>query len=413
MKHTNFLLIFIFISISLFPAELIKENSDIKIHLVTLGPGDEIFLRWGHFGIIVDYPDDSPRNDIFFDYGTFSFKQEAFVKNFINGVMTYSKEGNYSQFILDYYTDTNRTIILQELNLTSEQKTQYIEKLLSEMRPENKYYQYDQYKNNCVTEMVTYLDFLLEGQFFKGSNNRTGRSFRDLSRDYVSSNYFYNLLIMFVLGSKVEYNITDNESLFLPDYAMKWADKTLIEDEAGNIIPLVKNKVVLNTSVGRDPVILNSKPNILLNLVIGILIAVISVVIGGNNKLKDFIYILTGTLLGFAGVLLFFMSFFTGHYYIHNNWNLIMINPLSFIIAIGSILRLIDKLKEKGTRMIQIYIDLTLIFTIAMLILKAAGLIYQQNGEIIALIVPALIVNSSLKLLIPGKTSQEGELNSL
>lgn len=400
MKHIKFLLILLFLSFSLFPSEISKNMEDVKIQLVTLGPGNEIFLRWGHFGIIIDYPDESSRNDIFFDYGTFSFEQKDFVKNFINGVMTYSKEGSYAEFVMDYYTDTNRTIILQELNLTTEQKNQYIDQLLSEMRPENKYYQYDQYKNNCVSEMINYLDYLIDGQFFKGSSNRTGRSFRDLSRDYVSSNYFYNLLIMFVLGSKVEYNITDQESMFLPDYAMNWADQVVITDNEGNEKPLVKNRVVLNESEGRDPVIVNATQKTLLNMFIGIIMALISILISRSKILKRVTFLIAGLLLGFAGIILFFMAFFTGHYYIHNNWNLIMINPLSLTIAIGAILSFTKRFRDKGNRLIQLYIDITLIFTVAMVILKSIGLIYQQNGEIIALLLPVMIANSSLKTLL-------------
>lgn len=400
MKHIKFLLILLFLSFSLFPSEISKNMEDVKIQLVTLGPGNEIFLRWGHFGIIIDYPDESSRNDIFFDYGTFSFEQKDFVKNFINGVMTYSKEGSYAEFVMDYYTDTNRTIILQELNLTTEQKNQYIDQLLSEMRPENKYYQYDQYKNNCVSEMINYLDYLIDGQFFKGSSNRTGRSFRDLSRDYVSSNYFYNLLIMFVLGSKVEYNITDQESMFLPDYAMNWADQVVITDNEGNEKPLVKNRVVLNESEGRDPVIVNATQKTLLNMFIGIIMALISILISRSKILKRVTFLIAGLLLGFTGIILFFMAFFTGHYYIHNNWNLIMINPLSLTIAIGAILSFTKRFRDKGNRLIQLYIDITLIFTVAMVILKSIGLIYQQNGEIIALLLPVMIANSSLKTLL-------------
>ena len=52
-----------------------------KIYLATMGPGDEIFLRWGHFAIVVDYED---KKDLLFDYGNFSFAQDDFVPNFLN-----------------------------------------------------------------------------------------------------------------------------------------------------------------------------------------------------------------------------------------------------------------------------------------------------------------------------------------
>ncbi len=402
MKHKILLIIYFFFSFSVFSSNSGKNSDDIKIHLVTLGPGTEIFLRWGHFGILVDYPKDSKRKDIFYDYGTFSFEQGDFVKNFVNGVMTYSKERYYGNAIMHAYKLENRSITMQELNLSQKQVKTYIRKLYSEVQPKNKYYQYDQYRNNCVSEMVRYLDLLTEGEFLKNTSANTGRSFRDYSRDYVSSNYYNNLLIMFVLGAKVEYNISVNESLFLPDYTMNWADQVYINGEKGERIPLVKNTVVHNESFGRNPVIKNSKPKYLLNIIIGLALGILTLYLSRFTKFYRVSITILGIVLGFMGIIFFFMSFFTGHYYIHQNWNLIFMNPLTLLLALGGILSLIKQSKNRGLKIIQLHVDITLGFTIGMIIMKSLGLIYQENGEIICLLLPILLFNSSFKYLLKG-----------
>ncbi|WP_187759706.1 DUF4105 domain-containing protein [Thiospirochaeta perfilievii] len=371
-------------------------SSETKIYLATIGPGDDIFLRWGHFAIVVDYPE---KKDLLFDYGNFSFSQDEFVPNFIKGIMTYLKLRKSADYELRAYTLENRDIILQELNLTPKQVDIYIEKLLNEVKPENRYYQYDHYYNNCVSQMSDFLDNLTDGEFYKGTSKLTGRSFRDLSRDYVSSNYLYNTLIMFVLGSKVDYNITQKESMFLPDYTAKRADEVYISNGNGGKKPLVRDKIILNRSKGRDPVIVNAKPKVVLNLIIGSILALISLGLSRFRKVSNIMQVLVGLIFGLAGSLLFFMSFFTEHYYIHNNWNLIMINPLTISLFISGVLKLTKRFKNLGYRISSLYIDSTLLLIAFMLVLKATGLIVQGNGEIIALIAPLYLVNSSFKLL--------------
>lgn len=390
MKSKMLVIIFLIFSMATSFAE------QTKIFLVTVGPGDDIYLKWGHFAIIVDYED---KRDLWFDYGNFSFVEKDFVPNFIKGIMWYLKGKKSANFELRKTIQENRDITLQELNLTDEQVDIYIKKLFDEIRPENRYYEYDQYYNNCVSQMSDFLDNLTDGNFYEGTSKLTGKSFRDLSRDYVSSNYLYNTLIMFVLGSKVDYNITEKEAMFLPDYTMRRADEVFIDDGYGGLKPLVKNKIEYNRSIDREPVIFEAKPKIVINLMVGIALALISLLISRFKKFSSIIQTILGLAMGLIGSLLFFMAFFTGHYYIHDNWNLIMINPLSFLIFISGILKLSKRHREFGIKLTRYFIDLTLILILFMIVAKTVGLIYQVNGETIALLLPLFLINSSFKLL--------------
>lgn len=390
--------ILILLTLALSFNSIYSQNSieDTKIHLITFGPGDELYFRWGHFGVVVDYPE---KKDILYDYGNFNFKQDKFFSNFIKSVLNYSKESISADLVIDLYRRHNRSITLQELDLTTEQKITFIEKLENDVKPGNNLYLYDHYYNNCVSEVINYLNELTAGDFYTGSSKRIGRSFRDLSRDYVNSNYLYNILISLLLGSKVDYNITVKESLFLPDYAANWADQVTLTDDGGER-PLVKSKVEIYKSKGRDEVIPNSKPRVWFSLLIGIVLAIISFLISRTNK-KYIFEIIFGAVFGITGSILFFMSFFTGHYYIHNNWNLIFLNPLSFLLMIGGIIQIRDIHRQKGHQIVQKYIDVTLLLTIVMIVLKVGGLIVQGNSEIIALALPIIFVNSSFKTLLP------------
>lgn len=383
----------LFIVISIYATDSERDYNEVKVKLVTIGPGDDIFLRWGHFGIIVDYIE---KPDLFFDYGRIPDKQAGFKKKFIKGVMTYYKDVALADPIIDYYVHTNRTIIIQELNLTPEQTEFIIKKLKSDINPENRYYQYDQYKNNCVSEINMILDEVTGGEFYKNTSDVIGRSFRELSRDYVSSNYINYYIIMFVLGSKVDCEITVKESLFLPDSSMRRVSEISIDNGSGRKVSLAKQTLIMNESIGRDPIIINSKQHFVISFVIGVLIALLSIVIKCWVTANSVFQIIIGTFLGIIGSILMYMSFFTSHYYIHNNWNLILVNPFAFFVTVTGVLKLINRGQNISLKFFKWYIDITFFLTVVMIILKATGFIYQQNGEIILLFLPVLFISSSL-----------------
>src|SRR5512136_833896 len=55
----------------------------LQIKLVTIDPGDELTMWWGHTALIVE--DLRFNTSLFYNYGIFSFEQENFLKNFAMG----------------------------------------------------------------------------------------------------------------------------------------------------------------------------------------------------------------------------------------------------------------------------------------------------------------------------------------
>ena len=99
---------------------------------------------------------------------------------------------------------------------------------------------------------------------------------------------------------------------------------------------------------------------------------------------------------GIIGSILLFMAFFTGHYYIHNNWNLIMLNPLMFNLFIGGILQLTERGRINGKRIVDLYFNITFIAIMILIIIKITGIVDQENGEIIALVAPTIAMNTTI-----------------
>src|SRR5688572_33126504 len=91
------------------------NSQSTRIFLLTLGPGDAVWERFGHNGIVVEDPS---LGSYMFDWGRFSFDQPGFVRRLMKGRMLYWTDGAPTQMVIDYYSKQNRSIWLQELNLT-------------------------------------------------------------------------------------------------------------------------------------------------------------------------------------------------------------------------------------------------------------------------------------------------------
>ena len=78
-------------SVSTFPgapsANAQEPGNNLRIGLVTMGPGSEIWEKFGHNAILVE--DTVSGTSRWYNYGMFSFRQENFLLNFIQGRMNY------------------------------------------------------------------------------------------------------------------------------------------------------------------------------------------------------------------------------------------------------------------------------------------------------------------------------------
>ena len=92
-----------------------SRDDHLIIQLVTIDPGDELTMWWGHMGIIVH--DKRFNAGMFYNYGLFSFNKENFVMNFIRGRLIFWVGGFNSERALNFYQNQNRTIRIQTLKV--------------------------------------------------------------------------------------------------------------------------------------------------------------------------------------------------------------------------------------------------------------------------------------------------------
>jgi len=93
---------------------------DLDIMLVTFGQGELVWERFGHNAIWVH--DRALGTDVTYDWGNFSFRQPDFLGRFLTGDTNFWMEGKDANALVDFYRQLGRTITLQRLNLSPEQK---------------------------------------------------------------------------------------------------------------------------------------------------------------------------------------------------------------------------------------------------------------------------------------------------
>ena len=219
--------------------------------LITFGPGDIYFERFGHNAIWLREP--AIALDHTFNFGYFDFEQEDFFLQFMRGRMLYFSIAQPADREFTYYQKVNRSIRAQKLNLTPLQYQKLRDYLLNEVRPENRDYRYDYYLNNCSTRIRDALDIALDGNLAASTGSLPARlNFRDQTRRLTQMQIWYYLGLETGLGYPVDSVVSRWDEMFIP---MVVADEiaTMSLTQNGSEKPLVEVDTMFFTSTAPVP----------------------------------------------------------------------------------------------------------------------------------------------------------------
>lgn len=194
------------------------------IELVTMGVGSLIWERHGHIALCVHY--DNPRDDRCYNYGIGDFHHPiGMAWGFFRGTGSFWVGEMRVTSMLSIYTDADRTVWVQPLPLTAEQKQKVIEKLKFDIQEPNRFYAYDHFWDNCTTRVRDVLDNATGGALSAMKETTDDRTYRDLAREG-----FYGLpgglleskapllITDFAMGRATDRVPTYYERMFLPQY---------------------------------------------------------------------------------------------------------------------------------------------------------------------------------------------------
>ncbi len=303
------------------------------VWLVTYGPGEIYWQRFGHNGIWIR--DEDLGLDHVFNFGFFDFEQENFFIRFLQGRMLYFSAAQPAQREFAQYIDENRSIRLQKLDLSEEQALRLADYLVREVQAENRDYLYDYYSNNCSTRVRDALDFALDGQL-RGQFSSIGadQNFRDHTRRLTAADIWLYLGLELGLGRSVDADITRWDEFFVP---AELADG-LTQMQAPGGVP--QEDVLLYASSSKSPPDTASLRWPLYALV-ALLVLGVAAVLSRGSKQQRKVLCARGWLLfnGLVGSALLFLWFATDHAVAAENFNLLLFNPCFLLVLIPRLLR--------------------------------------------------------------------------
>lgn len=310
-------------------AQNIQLSQRAEIHILTCGPFQgELYSAFGHSAIRVHDPVN--QLDLLYNYGVFDFDQPNFYLNFARGNLNYKLAVmDYKRF-RDYYIYYNRYIHEQVLNLNLEQKQKLFDFLEWNMKPENQYYLYDYFYDNCATRVRDALITTFGDDIsFDGSYIETDYTIRDLTDVYLSQQPWGDLGIDICLGLPMDKKATPFMYMFLPDYIESGFNNATIKNDS-TTEPLVK--FTKKTYESRpEP----AQSQLFTPLVVFGLLLILGIAISylGQKKKKLFVgfdvvlFVVTGAI----GLLLFLLWFATDHRAAAYNFNLIWALPTHLV----------------------------------------------------------------------------------
>lgn len=370
------------------PAE---PGSNLTVYVLTFGWGDAVWERFGHNAIWIS--DRTRGTDMTFNWGMFDFNQPHFIWRFITGDTRYWMEPIDYNTMVRYYRSQNRSILAQEINLSPAQKVKLAEFLQWNALPQNKFYRYDYYRDNCSTRLRDALDHALGGQLQTATVSRkTDGSYRWHTQRVMKGDIPLYTGVTFALGQPADKPLSVWEEMFLPVRMANDLRSVTVADTAGNQIPLVKSEMAIYTA-GRAPEPASPPRYFWLFVVAGVLYATALVFLvrsaEGGSRIAAFgataLSMLWSLVAGLAGTALLFAWFFTKHYFMGHNENVLHMNPLSLgLVVLIPLSIYFLRASSKAVRLAGWIAAICLLAFVA----QGLPLFDEKNGEIIALALP-------------------------
>ncbi len=301
-----------------------------RLSLITCGPTQqEVYSAFGHSAFRVYDP--VLNIDAVYNYGIFDFDQPNFNLNFARGHLRY-KLGvyNYQNFKSSYIYN-NRFIHEQVLDLSPAQLQKVFDYLQWNSLPENEYYLYDYFYNNCSTKLRDVLVTVLGKEItFDGSYIKTNYTIRELTDFYLKKQPWGDLGIDIGLGLPMDKKATPYEYMFLPDYLESGFDHAYITQGEKNV-PAVKEKLIIYEERAE---LTEGLPNPVYVFSCLTLIAVLlSAFDFKRKKLSTWFDVILFGGTGFLGILLLLLWLATDHSAAANNLNILWALPTHFIVV--------------------------------------------------------------------------------
>lgn len=307
------------------------QKSESYISLLTCSPGTELYSAFGHSALRL--VDKEKGLDVVFNYGTFSFNEPNFYVKFAQGKLPYMLSAGKYAWFYEGYLQENRAIIEQVLNLDSAHFEILSGLLRENYEPENRFYRYDFFYDNCSSRIRDIVQKTFGDQLvFDTELKPSEPTFRDLIQPYLDNGFAWgDFGIDLGLGLPCDKQASASDYMFLPDELMLAFDKAKLNTSNGEQ-PLVLSttKVLANTPIQSGFDVTGPWMVVLALLLFALFLSYREHKTSRTTVGFDVVYF---SLLGLVGVLVLLLWFATDHTATHGNLNFLWAMPAYIFVA--------------------------------------------------------------------------------
>jgi hypothetical protein len=363
------------------PPEAAAPEDPLHVYVMTMGPGDHPFFRFGHNAIWIK--DAVAGTDRVYNFGTFRFDSPRLIFDFLGGRLNYWLSVSSLDRVLAEYTHENRSVGIQELKLTAAQKTALQSALVVNARPENRLYKYDYFLDNCSTRVRDAVDGVAGGRL-RASAAAPGRlTLRGHALRMTAKPLWLYIALDLVLGPTVDRPIEQWAEMYLPgELARGLAAAQLVSAERvvfqANRPPPLEEPPAFGTRF------------FAVGLCLGMLFAGLGRVGRRSRGARIAVGMLTalwGLAVGFIGCFLVYAWLFTDHIVAHRNQNILACAPWAIallVLGVGVAMG-----RPGATRKAFVLASAALGAALLACSLKVGIVAHQENGTLIAFFLPA------------------------
>jgi hypothetical protein len=234
------------------------DGSLTVIDLLTVGPGDHLFTRFGHSALMVlkHRPGQKSFDTAIYNWGDADFEEEGFEWGFFRGFARFriATMGDLTRFMM-LYAGENRSVTRQDLCLSTAQVQKVVAALESAMRPENRTYRYHHLRASCGTKIRDLLDEATGGAVRRALDGPLDpQTVREMGRTGFAGILYAEICNDLFMGRLHDKRQTKWEALVLPDRLERHLQEVRVRNPVtGKLQPLALAPVQMNPRRGPPP----------------------------------------------------------------------------------------------------------------------------------------------------------------
>jgi len=354
VKRLALLLFFIlpFAANAQFPT--LSEKAEISI--ITVGPGKYLYDCFGHNAFRIKDP--ALNLDQAYNFGTYNFDEGVFYWKFSRGIAQYRLAvRDYDKFE-NYYIRSNRWIKEQVLNLNQEQKQAIYNALETNNLPQNQYYRYDPFFDNCATKMRDVVKDVLGDDLILSDSHITDKAtIRDLVDENAFNHLWIDMGIDFALGTILDQEATNEIRMYLPDYIFAGFNNATIKTDSAAVAAVKATNIIYDNDYYEQPK--ESLAPWIVFAVIAVIVIVFTFRDYSQQKRARFMDFTIMFITGLLGLVVLLLWFATYHSTTVNNLNVLWAFAPNLVLAFYVV-------KKNPPQWVRSYVRFLFILLVAM-----------------------------------------------